>query len=455
MTRTIKNLSLSFLFILFLCQFPLIGKENNGEAALISLSNAFKRVAKTVTPSVVTVETTYSISNNHPFHQNPFFRQFAPQEMPQQKGSGSGVIYDAQGHIITNSHVIANAKKIEVILNDDRRFEAKLIGQDPKTDLALLKIDATKFTPAKYGDSDILEVGEWAIAIGNPLGFSHSVTAGIISAKGRHGLRHFSEMAYENFIQTDAAINQGNSGGPLCNLKGEVIGINSMIASSSGGSQGLGFTIPINMVKRIIDQLINSGEIQRGFLGVVIKNVSKPLAKALNYDSTEGALIDDVTPNSPAYRSGLQQGDIIVAMNGEKIKNYYDLRIQVSQTAPNTKVQFTIFRDGKNINKFVLLGQLEDQQNLKLGLSVRSATPEELKRCYSSNGVYIEEVVPGSPADKARLTSGMIIYSVDKEKVHSPEEFNRYMSASLKGDDHEVLLYIKSANTGFVTVLVK
>ncbi|MBF0198003.1 MAG: Do family serine endopeptidase [Planctomycetes bacterium] len=462
MTRKITISSLargSFLGLLFLFTPFAIANENDDSniIALKAVSSAFRKVAKEVTPSVVTIETSWEVDSSQKNAPHPFFRYFGPQDMPTQKGAGSGVIFDKAGHIITNSHVIDGASKIEVVMNDDSRYEAELVGHDPKTDLALLKIEAKDLIPAIYGNSDTVEVGDWAIAIGNPLGFSQSVTVGIISAKGRHGLRRASDMAYEDFIQTDASINQGNSGGPLCNIDSEVIGINSMIASQSGGSQGLGFTIPINMAVHIINQLINDGEIQRGFLGVQIDDISKSLASQFDYDSTKGAFINEVLPDSPAALAGLESGDIIIKINDKEITNSHDLRNIVSQNSPGEKVALEVFRNGRSTETSVTLGTLDvfGRDSSLLGMSLREINEEEAALYRTSSGLLITEIRADSPAANAGLQVNMVIASVDRKSINSLEEFRLAVVKSTKGVDKDVLLYIKTPNSAFFIVLEK
>jgi len=368
------------------------------------------------------------------------------------------VIYNQEGYIITNNHVVSNAKSIKVKLFDGRKIDAVLVGEDPQTDIAVLKIEEKNIVAAEYGDSDKVEVGEWAIAIGNPLGFSHSVTVGIISAKGRSELRERSENAYEDFIQTDAAINQGNSGGPLCNIYGKVIGINSMIASSSGGSQGLGFTIPINMVKHIVDQLVANGEIKRGFLGVYIKDLDEQLSKHFDYNKLEGAFIESVTFDSPADIGGLKSGDIVLKINEKKIFSSKDLRNIVSMKGPGTKVEMEVFRDGKTKKLSVKIGSQQSaapKVKTSLGLTVKRASEEILEKFRLKNGVVIENVTAGSPAHKAGLKSGLVIVSVDRRPVEDPGDFFNRVSSSLKGADNEVLLHVRSIQSGFYIVLEK
>lgn len=434
-------------------------EEDGNIKSLLEVSSAFKSVAKRVNPSVVTIEITYKQRQYHGHSQfQPFFRQIPRQEIPSPKGAGTGVIYNQEGYIITNNHVVSNAKSIKVKLFDGRKIDAVLVGEDPQTDIAVLKIEEKNIVAAEYGDSDKVEVGEWAIAIGNPLGFSHSVTVGIISAKGRSELRERSENAYEDFIQTDAAINQGNSGGPLCNIYGKVIGINSMIASSSGGSQGLGFTIPINMVKHIVDQLVANGEIKRGFLGVYIKDLDEQLSKHFDYNKLEGAFIESVTFDSPADIGGLKSGDIVLKINEKKIFSSKDLRNIVSMKGPGTKVEMEVFRDGKTKKLSVKIGSQQSaapKVKTSLGLTVKRASEEILEKFRLKNGVVIENVTAGSPAHKAGLKSGLVIVSVDRRPVEDPGDFFNRVSSSLKGADNEVLLHVRSIQSGFYIVLEK
>ena len=422
-------------------------------AKLESVSSAFSLVAENVTPAVVSIETYYNPTNDQ---QGNLFNPW--QRRPRRGGSGSGVIYDSSGHIITNAHVIEGASDIEVTLSDNRRIKAELVGQDPKSDLAVLKVnddeDLKLLTVARYGDSDKMKVGDWVIAIGNPLGFSHTVTHGIVSAKGRSGLRN-DITAYEDFIQTDASINRGNSGGPLCNIRGEVIGINSMIASQNGGFQGLGFSIPINMAKRIVDQLINTGEVQRGFLGVAIKDVDQELAREFGLDIHEGALVDEVMPDTPASKAGLMQGDIVVGLNGTQIKSSTELRNRISQTSPKTKVSLAIIREGMDKKIEVVLGSLRQPKNGGdlLGLRVTPMTPQIMEQYRVDNGVMVEVVGNNSPASEAGIQPQMVITSVDHKPVLHPEDFNRLVSESLEGDDDAVLLYVNTTSKGSYLVV--
>lgn len=447
-----RNLLPLLLFLSFSIQVH----TDEAIKSLLSVSQAFRNVAKSVTPSVVTVETIYE-SDLADEEVHPYFRFFGPQDDSPAKGAGSGIIYDEKGHIITNNHVIEGASEIEVVLSDGTRVEAELVGTDPQTDLAVIRFaDYQDFIHAKVGNSDRIQVGDWVIAIGNPLGFSHTVTHGIISAKGRSGLRDASEEAYENFIQTDAAINQGNSGGALCNLHGEIIGVNSMIASQSGGSQGLGFAIPINMAKRIVDQLIENGEIQRGFLGVMIKDINRMLADQFEYEGHEGALVDQVEEGSPAEEAGIQIGDIILEVEGKKIKNIAMLRNKVSEYAPGTEVELKVFRNGRNESISATLGLrggLVQGGDYSLGIKVRPLTEKELEDYPTDQGWLITEVEDNSPGMNVGLQENMVISTIDRKPAKTLGEFRSRIRDSLNDDDGGVLLYVYTQKHGFFVVV--
>lgn len=430
-----------------------ISTREKTELALLALEgigNAFTQVAKGLKPSVVTVETAYRPPSRIPGKN---LQSAVPL------GNGSGVIYNQLGHVITNYHVVRDGNELRVVLNDGRKLRAEMVGDDPKTDLAVLKITTPPkdILPAKFGNSDTVEVGNWVIAIGNPLGFAQTVTHGIVSAMGRSGLREDIVGAYEDFIQTDASINQGNSGGPLSNLRGEVIGINSMIASQSGGSQGLGFSIPSNMVRRIVDQLIDKGEVTRGFLGVMVNNLSLELAREFGYPGRSGVVIDQVSPGSPADLAGLKVGDILIRLDENPIEDFSDLRNRVSQTPPGEPIQLTVFRSGERLNFVAILAHLQDPKKMvnRTGLSVRAFLPEEVIQLGFEKGLVIESVEEGSPASKEGLTSGLVIVSVDREPVENVEDFERLVAKSLASpDDDAVLLYLKNGSTGFFRVLL-
>src|SRR3990172_3959873 len=314
-----------------------VGKETKGSGG--SLAQGFADVIQPILPAVVNISTSRTVQRTRqeaPFPDDPFFRRFfgdpfgndnqQPSER-RQRGLGSGVIVSPDGYILTNNHVIEGANDIDVLLNDKRQLKAKLVGADPRSDLAVLQIQATGLTSLKLGDSSKLRVGDIVLAIGNPFGLDETVTMGIVSATGRRSLDLSGNGGYEDFIQTDAAINPGNSGGALINNRGELIGINTAIISGTGGNQGIGFAIPINMARGIMEQILKTGKVTRGYLGIIIQEVTPDLAKAFDLSSSEGALIGDVTSDSPGARAGLQKGDVVVALNGQPVADPQDLRL--------------------------------------------------------------------------------------------------------------------------------
>ncbi|NPA48755.1 MAG: DegQ family serine endoprotease [Thermodesulfobacteria bacterium] len=421
----------------------------------LKLSKAFAQVAKKAGPAVVFVQVEKVMVRRGPamepfpfgspfdFFGEDFFERFFGHRFPRkfrQMGAGSGFIISKDGYILTNNHVVANADKVKVKLADGREFEAKIVGTDPASDVAVLKIDAQNLSVLPLGDSDKIQVGEWVLAIGNPFGLTQTVTVGVISAKGRSGV---GITDYEDFIQTDAAINPGNSGGPLVNLRGEAIGMNTAIFTRSGGYMGIGFAIPINMVKIITEQLIKTGKVTRGWLGVVIQELNEDLAKSFGLERPEGALVTEVAEGSPAAKAGLKPGDIIVEYNGKPVKNVAELRTMVALTPPGTKVKMVVIRKGKRKVLEVTIGTQpqslalmtgQDEFLKKLGLEVRPLTPELAEQFgYGVNeGVIITGVAPGSPAAMAGLKPGMLIEEVNHQKVRNMEEFARALAQSKK-----------------------
>jgi serine protease Do len=352
------------------------------------------------------------------------------------RGLGCGVIVDAEnGYILTNYHVVGGADEVEVILYDERKVKAQWIRSDNRTDLAVVKIDADDLIDAPLGDSDEMAVGDWVLAVGSPRGLRWSVTAGIVSAKGRQVV---GGNMYENSIQTDAAINQGNSGGPLVNMRGEVVGINNAIASLSGGNEGIGFAIPSNMAEKVMEQLIEKGEVVRGFLGVVMQDVDPLLAESFDLPDTDGALIADVMPDSPADKAGIKEGDFIVSIDGEKITNSDDLRMTIADLAPGQEVEIEFYRDGELMEAEVeLIAQPEElagpahrildrELAEDYGLEVETLTEDMAERLgYQSDveGVVITKISPFSEAAEQGLTAGMVITHVGEEVVVTAEEF--------------------------------
>jgi len=439
-------------------------------------AKAFSSVVKDAKPAVVhiRVESTVSSSNaefeqffNHPFFERFFGPDFQhPDSQPrkrQQRGAGSGFIINKDGHILTNNHVVENAEKITVTLSDNQTVDARLIGTDPQSDVALIKIDVAETLPTiPLGDSEALEVGEWVIAIGNPFGLSQTVTVGVVSAKGRSRV---GINEYENFIQTDAAINPGNSGGPLLNIHGEVVGINSALYSRTGGYMGIGFAIPINMVKSIEDQLQKHGKVTRGWLGVAIQDVDENLAESFGLEKAEGILISETQPDSPAEKAGIMQGDVLLSLNGIDLKDVADLRNRIALTIPGTEVAIELIRDGKPLDINVEIGEqpadfgslaqkkITNDALTAFGLTVQDLT-EDLAEQFGyqdRKGIIISEVLPGSPAEQSGLKTGHLIEEVNKARISSVADLQQVLDQS--ADSDRVLLRVRSGNFSQYVVL--
>jgi serine protease Do len=414
----------------------------------------FVTLAKRMKPIVVNVSTTQvseaqggSQEFGNPFGEddpfNDFWRRFfggpVPRGPQRQRSLGSGFIIDGDGSILTNNHVVENAQKIVVKLSDDQEYEAKVIGRDPKTDIAIIKINAkTNLSAASLGDSDRLEVGEWVIAIGNPFGLDSTVTSGIVSAKGRH----IGQGPYDNFIQTDASINPGNSGGPLLNLRGEVIGINTAIFSRSGTNIGIGFAIPINLVKELLPQLRGKGKVTRGYLGVLIQKVTPDIAESLGMDKGYGALVANVSKDGPAEKAGVKVGDVIVEFDGKEIKDSGDLPIIVARTPVEKKVRMKVLRDKKEVDLTVAVGELKEEEVVaavpekgELGMTVQRLTPQiaESLGLEKADGVVVTAVEPGSAADEAGIRRGDVIMEVDRKPIRNLDEYRKSIAGVRKG----------------------
>jgi serine protease Do len=335
-----------------------------GSVAETATRGSFADVVARVAPAVVTVRSARRARapRQHPFFDDPRFREFfglprEPQsELPRQQGLGSGIIVSGDGYILTNHHVIDGAEEITIVLSDKRAYPARVVGSDPPSDLAVLKVDQSNLPVLSMGNSDAARIGDVVLAIGNPLGLEQTVTAGIISAKGR--TTGLSDGSFEDFIQTDAPINQGNSGGALINTAGELVGINSQILSPTGGNIGIGFAIPVNMARSVMDQLVQGGEVRRGSLGVTIQAVTSDIAASLGLQEVRGALVTSVLPGSPAARAGLRQGDVIMAFNGTAINDANSLRNAVARSQPGTQVTLTVRRQGGEQQLQVTLGEL-------------------------------------------------------------------------------------------------
>ena len=420
--------------------------------------SAFSEIAKEALPAVVFLDVETTVEVPHRRYRHPFeeffgrgyrgYQQDEPETREyQQRGQGSGFIISKDGYILTNNHVVNDADSITVTLGDGREFEASLIGADPKTEVALIKIEDGEDLPViPLGDSDALQVGEWVLAAGNPFGLSQTITAGIVSAKGRD---ETTIAEYGNFIQTDAAINPGNSGGPLINIDGEVIGINTAIYTRSGGYMGIGFAIPINQAINIKDQLIKYGKVSRSVLGVYLQEVDEDLAASFGMEQKGGVLINQVIEDSAAEEAGLEGGDIVVEMNGKEVVKLQAFRNRVANTPPNSRIELKIFRDGKYIEVSAITKEMEaedveeDEDDLidELGLTVDSMESDAAKRMGYEDleGVIITEVEQGSAAWEAGLQPGQVITTVNRNPIDSVKAFKEAVAAT---DDDERILFL-------------
>ena len=435
-------------------------------------SSAIAEVANALMPTVVYINVTGTVKQrapgSGPFGNDPFFRYFfGPPESEREvpvNALGSGVIISKDGYIITNNHVVENADNIAIKLYDGSEVEAELIGTDPQTDLAMVKIKPIPgMKYAEFGDSDKCRIGEWVIAIGAPRGLDWTVTAGIISAKNRTDIGVLGPTGYEDFIQTDASINPGNSGGPLINLRGKVIGVNSLIVSASQGSEGLGFAIPSNLAGNISDSLIKYGKVVRGYLGVQIQDVTPDISKSMKLDQDmQGVIVADVFEGSPADKGGLEQGDVIISFNGKPVETVAELRNLVAQTRPGQTVTLRVIRNKKQTNIRIKIGDLEKLQqqalggkgNETLGVTVEKVTQEIAGELglKSTSGVVITRVLAGSPADRSGLKAGDIVFRVGNQVVKEPEQFNKLVSELVQSG--KVMLLIRDVRTGRVGYIV-
>jgi serine protease Do len=442
--------------------------------SLGNFNNGFASVLKPALPAVVNIKTSKVVktkSQMMPFLNDPMFRQFfgdqfgqGQQQQPQserEQSLGSGVIITPDGTIVTNNHVIDGATDIKVDLADKREFQAKVIGRDANTDIAVLKIEASGLPTLAIGDSSKLQVGDVIFAIGEPFGLGGTATMGIVSATGRGGL---GIENYEDFIQTDAAINPGNSGGAMIDLHGDLIGINTAILSGSngGGNQGIGFAIPINMARSVMDQIVSHGKVVRGYLGLFPQDVTPALAKQFGLSGPGGALISGLKSDAPAARAGLKNGDVILKVNGQPVESANQLRLRISQTAPGTSVKLEISREGKTQDVNVTLGELPTDKSAEEapgeketggleGVEVQELTPDvaqELQLTPGTHGVVVSSVEPSSAAAAAGLSRGDLIQEVNHKPVHSITEYKQALAAA---GEHPVLLLV---NEGGVTQYV-
>ncbi len=448
--------------------YPTPAPQAQTSSVLPAAPGSFSELAKKASPSVVNISTvkvvkgeghpTLPFGPNDPFKD--FFERFFRDQVPKdfkQRSLGTGFIIDKEGYILTNNHVVEKADEIKVKLADDREYDAKIIGRDAKTDIALIRVEgARNLAPLTLGNSDALQVGDWVVAIGNPFGLGHTVTAGIVSAK----YRQIGAGAYDNFIQTDASINPGNSGGPLLNTAGEVIGINTAIFSRTGGSVGIGFAIPVNMAKDLLPQL-EKGRVVRGWLGVMIQHVGPAIKDKFGLDEEKGALVSDVTAGGPADKAGIKRGDVIVAVDGRKIKEMKELPYVIAAIPVGKTVAIDVIRKGEARSIQVVIGELkeEDEKPLvaqagpRMGMVVDEITPELARRfgLSETDGVIVVEVGSNTPAEEAGLRPGDVILEIDQVPITGLDEFKRVLDAYREGDTL-LLLTKRSGGTLYLTL---
>jgi serine protease Do len=448
------------------------------------LEQGFSSAVKTAAPAVVNISSSRVVKTPEStgpggldedflrrFFGEEFMRQFRVPRERRERSLGSGVIVNASGYILTNSHVIDNATEVKVSLSDKRELPGKIIGIDPGTDVAVIRVNADHLSTLPFADSSKVEVGDICLAVGNPFGLGQTVTMGIVSATGRGGL---GIEDYEDFIQTDASINPGNSGGALINVRGELIGVNTAILSPSGGNLGIGFAVPSNMVRTVMDQIITTGKVTRGYLGVTIQDINSDLAKAMKLPNTHGALIGDVDPNGPAAKSGLQSGDIVAEINGKPITDSRELRLIVSAMKPGSQIGMRVLHNGEPHNVTLTLGEMPTPKETvsnnppppmsrekpsapeqpRIGVAVTELTPDiakELKVPTSTKGIVIGDVEEGSSASEAGLEVGDIIDEVDRKPVKTVTDFRNAITNHTSADPI-LLLISREGHSRFVAV---
>lgn len=469
-----SSLSRSLLFV-FLAALISVSAPIDAAAVFPNFSQqgppSFADLADQVKHAVVNISTTQVVkenpmqpfmSPNSPFRDffgDEFFKRFfgdTPRGEMKTSALGSGFIFDEDGLIITNNHVVEKASEIKIKTESGKEYDAKVVGRDPKTDVALIKVkpDSEFPRPAKIGDSNAIRVGDWVMAVGNPFGLGHTVTAGIISAKGRV----IGAGPYDDFLQTDAAINPGNSGGPLFNMNGEVVGLNTAIVAQG---QGIGFAIPINLANEIIPQL-KTGKVIRGWLGVMIQDITPELAESFGIKEKKGVLLGDVMQDSPAEKAGLKRGDVITEFNGKAVDTAHTLSRMVASTPPDSKVIVKVIRDGKTQDISFNLGTMPDEgeqtqvtkKDSSWGFSVQNITPELAKRFNldeNEPGVFISSVQAGGPASEAKLRPGDVIKEVNRQKIQNVRDYNQALQ-KMKKDESLLLLVKRGQNTFYVAL---
>lgn len=474
MRYPLSNLSRSLLFIFFAVLIS-VSAPMNATAVFPNFSQqgppSFADMADQVKHAVVNISTTQVtkenpmqpfMSPNSPFRDffgEEFFKRFfgdTPRGEMKTSALGSGFIFDEDGLIITNNHVVEKASEIKIKIESGKEYDAKVVGRDSKTDVALIKVkpDSEFPKPAKIGDSNAIRVGDWVMAVGNPFGLGHTVTAGIISAKGRV----IGAGPYDDFLQTDAAINPGNSGGPLFNMNGEVVGLNTAIVAQG---QGIGFAIPINLATELIPQL-KTGKVIRGWLGVMIQDITPELAESFGIKEKKGVLLGDVMQNSPAEKAGLKRGDVITEFNGKPIDTAHTLSRMVASTPPDSKISVKVIRDGKTQDISLNLGTMPEEgeqaqvatKDSSWGFSVQNITPELAKRFNldeNESGVFISSVQAGGPASEAKLRPGDVIKEVNRQKIQNVRDYNQALQ-KMKKDESLLLLVKRGQNTFYVAL---
>jgi serine protease Do len=442
-----------------------------------SLSTAFRQAAADISPSVVNITSVEKMTSNGTIEMAPdgteeFFRRFfgndprfrmTPQQTPapERRGQGSGVILRTDGYILTNNHVVEGADKLTVRLGDGRELTAKVVGTDPDSDLAIIHVDASGLPAAHMGNSDDMQPGDWVVAVGNPYGLDHTVTAGVVSALGRAGIIDPEQQPYEDFIQTDAAINPGNSGGPLVNLHGEVIGINAAIRTSNGGSDGIGFAIPSNLAEHVAQSLIDNGKVERGFLGVHVQPLTPALARNFDFDG-KGVLVNNVEDDTPAAKAGMKSGDIICKLNGQQVDSPNKLVNAIGQMEPGDKVTLSVTRDGQEQQFKITLAERPPTSQLAmkpgssstdLGLTLQPLTPQLAQQLGTAvtEGLVVVQVEPDSAAAEAQppLQAEDIILEANHQPVRTPQD----LASAAGSATHGVLLKVIRSGQTFYVVL--